>query len=93
MTLEVSMSVDKNQGQDTSEHPLLRAQKGADPNAEDSYRYALTQAIRQGYESLAITLVEKGANPDVGDTYGFALTQAIRGGLESLAIKLIENGA
>ena len=68
-------------------------ERGANPNATDTYGPALTQAIRARYETLAGWLIEKGADPNATDTYGPALTQAIRAGYKALAAKLIESGA
>ncbi|KAJ4188631.1 AAA ATPase cdc48 [Fusarium solani] len=70
---------------------LLR--KGANPDANDRYGPAITQAIRQGFPGLAIKLLRNGANPDANDRYGPAITQAIRQGFEGLAIELLRKGA
>ncbi|KAH2062265.1 hypothetical protein KXW21_009392 [Aspergillus fumigatus] len=65
----------------------------ANPDVEDSYGFALTQAIRGGNVELAMELLRRGANPNAEDSYGFALTQAIRGGNVELAVELLRRGA
>ncbi|KAH2228412.1 hypothetical protein KXW71_009084 [Aspergillus fumigatus] len=69
------------------------ALRRANPDVEDSYGFALTQAIRGGNVELAMELLRRGANPNAEDSYGFALTQAIRGGNVELAVELLRRGA